>query len=94
MTTPHPPDHGEFALRMSLNDDLKMIRQATAAAKQNTTKPGQYWQRLVAKGEGPEGPIEVIKVYHVDLKAGTVVITETVQGEETARRTRALDDLG
>jgi hypothetical protein len=48
----------------------------------------------VVKAETPEGPIEIIQMYHVDLNAGIVEITETFKGAETARRTRNLDDLG
>lgn len=88
------PDHGDFFVKTSLNDDLKAIRQATEMAKKNATKPGHYWLRAVVKGDGPDGPFEVIKMYHVDLGAGIVEITETMGGEERARRTRRLDDLG
>ena len=94
MTSSHQPDHGDFFVKTTLNDDLKAIRQATEMAKKNPTKPGHYWLRAVVKGEAPEGKIEVIKTYHVDLNAGIVEITETSGGEERARRTRRLDDLG
>lgn len=94
MTTPTSPDHGEFMMKASLNDDLKVIRGATEMARKNPTKPGHYWQRAVVKGTGPDGPVELIRMYHVDLNAGVVEITETVAGTETARRTRKLDDLG
>jgi hypothetical protein len=91
---PNPtPDHGDFFVKTTLNDDLKAIRQATEMAKQNPSKPGHYWLRAVVKGEGPEGKFEVIKMYHVDLNAGIVEITETMEGEERARRTRKLEDL-
>ena len=93
MSTP-TPDHGEFMLRTSLNDDLKMIRQATEKARVNTEKPGHYWQRAVVNAKTPEGTIELVKLYHVDLNANVVEITETVQREERARRTRSLDDMG
>ncbi|MBI2920131.1 MAG: hypothetical protein HYY18_03480 [Planctomycetes bacterium] len=94
MTHPGQPDYGEFTLKTSLNDDLKMIRKATEMAHKNPTKPGHYWQRALVKAETPQGPIELIKMYHVDLKAGLVEITETIAGKETARRTRTLDELG
>lgn len=89
-----PPDHGEFTVKASLNEDLKAIRQATEMAKKNPTKPGHYWLRAVVKAETPQGKIEIIRMYHVDLNAGIVEITETFKGAETARRTRNLDDLG
>jgi hypothetical protein len=88
------PDHGEFQLRMSLNDDLKIIRSSTEMAKKNPSKPGHYWQRMVAKGTVEGETVEIVKQYHIDLHAGVVEITETLQGEETARRTMSLDDLG
>lgn len=94
MSDPLPPNHGEFIVKTSLNDDLKAIRQATQMAKENPTKPGHYWMRAVVKAETPQGKIEIIRMYHVDLNAGIVEITETFKGAETARRTRKLDDLG
>ena len=63
-------------------------------ARMNTSKPGHYWMRALIKAETPKGPLKIIRMYHVDLKAGIVEISETFQGEETARRTRKLDDLG
>ncbi|KAF0244567.1 MAG: hypothetical protein FD180_2385 [Planctomycetota bacterium] len=94
MTTFPQPDHGDFFVKTTLNDDLKAIRQATEMAKKNISKPGHYWLRAVVKGDGPEGKFEAVKMYHVDLNAGIVEITETMKGEERARRTRNLDDLG
>ena len=94
MSEPLAPDHGEFTVKASLNEDLKAIRQATEMAKKNTTKPGHYWLRAVVQGDTPRGKIEIIRMYHVDLNAGIVEISETFKGAETARRTRKLDDLG
>jgi len=94
MPSSHLPDHGEFAVRTSRNDELKIVRESMAQARANKAKPGHHWQRLVAKITGGEGPAELVKTYHVDLNAGTVEITETQDGKETARRTCGVDDFG
>ena len=88
------PDHGEFTLKASLNDDLKLIRRAEEMAKKNPVLPGQYGLRVVLKADTPQGKLEIIRLYHVDLNAGIVTITETIKGAEMARRTRKLEDLG
>lgn len=89
---PAQKDYGEFALKTSRNDDFKLLRAGIEMARANPTKPGHHWHRIVAKDQG--GPLEIIKLYHVDLHAGVAEITETRNGEETARRTIGLADLG
>ena len=94
MDAARPADHGEFSVTMSRNDELKVVRSSMAQARANKTKPGHHWQRFVGKVTGGVGPSEIIKLYHVDLNAGVVEITETQDGKETARRTVAVDNFG
>lgn len=90
----HATDYGEFTIRSSLNDDLKVLRASIAEAKRNPTKPGHHWLRYVVKQKSGTQEIETIKLFHVDLNATVAEITETTDGKETARRTLSLDELG
>jgi len=91
---PEPADHGEFILETSWNDDLKLLRQGIEYARTNAAKPGHHWHRIVAKQTLEDTSVEIIKMYHVDLNLGMAVITETRNGEETAKRTVRVSDLG
>lgn len=87
-------DHGDFRIQTPRNDDMKIVRESIQKAKINPTKPGHHWQRIVFKQDTAEGPIEIIKMYHVDRKRGVVEITETVNGVEEARRTMTVAEFG
>lgn len=87
-------DYGEFRLVTPRNDDLKFVRGSVEKAKVNPVRPGHHYMRIVAKVPGEGTTDEVIKLYHVDLEADAVVITETFNGVETARRTVPLGNFG
>ncbi len=94
MNNDRTPDHGEFKVQTSRNDELKIVRESYEKAKVNPVKPGHHWMRFVAKETRPDRTIETIKMYHVDLAADVLEITETVDGAETARRTIPLGNFG
>ena len=85
-------DHGTFLIESG--DDSSHIRNGIGHARENPSKPGHYWFRIVAKGMQQDGrPVEGIKTFHIDLDAHVIEVFETWNGEETARRTRDLDGV-
>jgi hypothetical protein len=93
--TASAPAFGEFLIKCSRNDELKLLRNSIELAKKNPVKPGQHFQRLVAKETQPNGHvIERIKLYCVNLTTGEIVITESASGRLYARSVVSVDAVG
>ena len=82
-------DHGDFS--MQIENEAALIQQAVATANRNLERPGQYWLRLNAQQNWPDGRVLFgVRLYHVDLIDRTLTISEEWNGAETARRTHPL----
>lgn len=91
-TTSDKSDHGTFGLRVP--QESVLLVQLAEAAQNNPQQPGHAWARVpgtrTIEGHTEEG----VKIYHLDLTANRLTMTEEWAGQETARKTFALEAKG
>jgi hypothetical protein len=76
---------GEFRIHGSAESDL--VQRSCRLAELNPTKPGHHWFRVVVEVRGEDEPRRGIKLFHIDLAAMRLVVSESWNGAETARMT-------
>jgi hypothetical protein len=74
---------GEFRIHGSAEADL--IQRSFRLAEVNPTKPGHHWFRVVVEVKDDQETRRGIKLFHIDLNAMRLEVTETWNGVETAR---------
>jgi hypothetical protein len=87
-------DFGEFSVPSDPAREDRFIQHllSQAALPQNR---GTFAGQVEAKMPGPDGRVRVgVRTLEVDLAANTLVVTESWDGREAARRTFKLDALG
>jgi hypothetical protein len=80
-----PKDHGEFMLH-SPDEDVRMV-QLGESAERNPHIPGQAWTRFEGTRVVDGRTVKGVKVFHMDLAAEKLTVTEEWDGVETARKT-------
>jgi hypothetical protein len=85
-------DHGAFTIQSP--QESVMLVQLVERAQKNPEKPGQAWGRVQASRTRNGRTEQGFKVYHVDLNANRLTITEEWDKVESARKTVPLDAPG
>ena len=77
-------ENGGF--RVHLLNEETLIDHLLEKALANTDKPGEAWHKLKVDAEEGEGGRGVV-LYYLNVVHGTVEVTESWDGVETARKT-------